>query len=110
MALIDCPECNQKISSKAESCPHCGYPFKDNLVSKIEYKNMIMEPADESKVPIWEKANLTLTEAAEYSNIGINRLTMLISNPKCNFVLSVGNKRLIKRKLFDKYIDSISDI
>jgi len=26
MALIDCPECDKKISDKAESCPHCGLP------------------------------------------------------------------------------------
>ncbi len=30
------------------------------------------------KVPIYQKQNLTLEEAAEYSKIGINRLTMLI--------------------------------
>ena len=29
-------------------------------------------------VPIYKKQNLTLNEAAEYSNIGINRLDMLI--------------------------------
>lgn len=57
-------------------------------------------------VPIWEKQNLTLEEAAKYSNIGINRLSILIKNPDCDFVLMVGNKRLIKRKLFDKYIDA----
>ena len=57
-------------------------------------------------VPIWHKQNLTLEEAAEYSNIGINRLTMLIRNPHCNFVLHVGNKRLIKREQFDKFIAS----
>lgn len=55
-------------------------------------------------VPIWHKQNLTLEEAAEYSNIGINRLTMLIKNPRCNFVLHVGNKRLIKREQFDNFI------
>ena len=38
------------------------------------------------KVPIYQKQNLTLEEAAEYSNIGINRLTMLIKEPTCNFV------------------------
>ena len=27
MALIDCPECGNKISDKAVSCPHCGYPL-----------------------------------------------------------------------------------
>ena len=41
------------------------------------------------KVPIYQKQNLTLEEAAEYSNIGINRLTMLIKEPTCNFVLYV---------------------
>ena len=24
--LVDCPECGNKISDKAEACPHCGYP------------------------------------------------------------------------------------
>ena len=56
------------------------------------------------KVPIYQKQNLTLEEAAEYSNIGVNRLSNLIKNPNCNFVLYVGNKRLIKRELFDEFI------
>ena len=29
---------------------------------------------DENKIPIWEKANLTINEAAEYFNIGKNKL------------------------------------
>lgn len=62
------------------------------------------------KVPIYQKQNLTLEEAAEYSNIGINRLTMLIKEPTCNFVLYVGNKRLIKRKLLDEFIENINMI
>lgn len=62
------------------------------------------------KVPIYQKQNLTLEEAAEYSHIGINRLTMLIKEPTCNFVLYVGNKRLIKRKLFDEFIENINMI
>ncbi len=28
MALINCPECGNSISDKAESCPHCGLPAK----------------------------------------------------------------------------------
>lgn len=65
---------------------------------------------EKEKVPIYQKQNLTLTEAAEYSNIGINRLDMLIKNPSCNFVLHVGNKRLIKRKQFDDFIASVNII
>ena len=57
------------------------------------------------EVPIWEKSNLTLEEAAAYSGIGINKLRDLTSERDCRFVLWVGSKRLIKRRLFDKYIE-----
>lgn len=57
------------------------------------------------EVPIWEKSNLTLEEAAAYSGVGINKLREISNQPHCNFVLFVGNKRLIKRKLLDKYLD-----
>ena len=59
---------------------------------------------DKKVVPIWEKANLTLEEAAAYSNIGINKLRQLSNMDNCDFVLWVGRKRLIKRKPFDLYI------
>ena len=43
-----------------------------------------------NKVPIWEKVTLTIDEAAEYSNIGINRINDMLNNPSCPFVLFVG--------------------
>lgn len=57
------------------------------------------------EVPVWQKANLTLEEAALYSNIGINRLRELTEEPGCKFVLFVGKKRLIKRRLFELFIE-----
>ena len=27
MALVNCPECNQQVSSEAKNCPKCGYPL-----------------------------------------------------------------------------------
>lgn len=65
---------------------------------------------EREKVPIYHKQNLTLEEAAEYSNIGINRLGMMLKEPNCQFVLFVGNKKLIKRKKFDEYINSVDMI
>lgn len=56
-------------------------------------------------VPIWEKSNLSLAEAAAYSGIGIGKLRTITNDEKCDFVLWVGNKRLIKRRLFDKFIE-----
>lgn len=57
------------------------------------------------EVPIWEKATLSLEEAAAYSGIGIHKLRQLTDGKNCSFVLWNGNKRLIKRKKFDEYID-----
>ena len=57
------------------------------------------------EVPIWKKSNLTLEEAAAYSGIGINKLRELTNQRGCNFVLFVGTKRLIKRRLLDAYIE-----
>ena len=62
------------------------------------------------EVPLWEKSNLTLEEASAYSGIGINNLRDLSNDNNCPFVLWVGSKRLIKRKLFDSYIEKMYSI
>ena len=31
MALIICPECNNQVSDKAQSCIHCGYPLQKQI-------------------------------------------------------------------------------
>lgn len=61
---------------------------------------------DPMNIPVWEKENLTLTEAADYYNIGIHKLRELTNDENCPYVLYVGNRRLIKRKLFSKFIES----
>ena len=57
------------------------------------------------QVPIWEKSNLTLEEAAAYSGIGITKLRAMSNDENCQFVLWNGAKRLIKRRELDKYTD-----
>ena len=54
------------------------------------------------EIPFWLKVTLTIKEAAAYSNIGINKIEELLKQPKCDFVLYVGNKKLVKRKEFEK--------
>ena len=44
------------------------------------------------EVPIWEKSNLTLEEAAAYSGIGINKLREITNEPGCKFVFFIGKK------------------
>ena len=62
------------------------------------------------EVPIWEKANLTIREAAEYSNIGIIRLEELLKKPNCSLVLYVGKKKLVKRREFEKFLSDTVEI
>ena len=56
------------------------------------------------KVPIHLKVTLTIREAAEYSNIGINKIDSMLRSPNCPFVLFVGTKKLVKRKAFEQFI------
>lgn len=60
---------------------------------------------EKDTVPIWLKTTLTIREAAEYSNIGINKIESLINGPNCDFAFYVGRKRLIKRRQFEQFIE-----
>lgn len=61
-------------------------------------------------VPISQKYTLTIKEAAEYSNIGINKLNELTNDTRCNFVLRVGKKKLIKRNAFESFLTNALEI
>lgn len=57
-------------------------------------------------VPIHLKMALTTKEAAEYSNIGINKIDSMLKAPNCPFALFVGTKKLVKRREFEEYISA----
>lgn len=57
------------------------------------------------EVPIWQKTNLTVEEAAAYSGIGVNKIREISNREDCSFVLWIGTKRLIKRRLFDAFVE-----
>ena len=62
-----------------------------------------------AEVPIWEKYTQTVDEAAAYFRIGQNKLRQIISeNKDADFILWNGSRQQIKRKLFEKYVDSLS--
>lgn len=61
---------------------------------------------EKHNIPIWEKMNLTVDEAVAFSNIGEGKLRQILDEPGCSFVLFIGNRRLVKRKEFEKYINS----
>ena len=65
----------------------------------------MQETKIKKEVPLWEKMNLTLDEAAKLTGVGVNRLREISDREDCDFVLWVGNKRLLKRKKLEEYLD-----
>ena len=63
-------------------------PFMQGQAENLEH---------ESRLPIHQKMLLTIREAAEYSNIGINKIDSMLKQPNCPFVLYVGTRKLVKR-------------
>lgn len=58
------------------------------------------------RIPVWEKYALTIKEAAEYYNIAETRLReFVMSNRTKPFVLKAGGRLLVKRKVFEAFLD-----
>lgn len=66
---------------------------------------MTNQSQQEIPLPIDRKMLLSIREAAEYSNIGINKIDEMLKQPNCPFVLYVGSKKLVKRKAFEEFIE-----
>lgn len=69
-----------------------------------------MSEVIKKEVPIWEKSNLTLEEAAAYFGIGTPKLKELTNDDNCTFVLWNGSKRLIKRKKMEEYLEKVFSV
>lgn len=66
---------------------------------------------NENKVPLWEKYALTVNQATEYFNIGERKLRKLIEdNEDAEFVLMNGSRVLIKRAMFEKFLNETSAV
>ena len=66
---------------------------------------MMNQNQQATNLPIDRKMLLSIREAAEYSNIGINKIAEMLKQPNCPFVLYVGTKKLVKRKAFEEFIE-----
>ena len=63
------------------------------------------------EIPYWEKYMLTLREAAEYFHIGEKKMRQIVDdNMDAKFLLENGNRIMIKKKLFEEYLNNVSVI
>ena len=64
-----------------------------------------------NEIPYWEKYMLTLREAAEYFHIGEKKMRQIVDdNMDAKFLLENGNRVMIKRQLFEEYLNNASVI
>ena len=74
-------------------------------------KDILVSKEGKTSVPIWEKYALTIDEATKYFGIGETKLRSFINaHPYAIWVLRNGEKKLIKRRLFEDYLDGIKEI
>ena len=65
----------------------------------------------QTDIPIWERYTLTIEEASKYFRIGENKLRRLAEeNKNANWLIMNGNRLQIKRKQFEKIIDTLDAI
>ena len=62
------------------------------------------------EVPLWHKTNLSIDEAVAYTGIGRAKLYEMTNREDCPFVLWIGNRRVIKRQVFDEYIANMYSV
>lgn len=79
-------------------------------LQQIFSKSMNYGDTMEDKVRISEKPLLTLKEASMYTGIGVNKLREISDARDCNFVLFLGNKRMLKRERLVQYLVSMYSI
>ncbi len=90
-------------SQKGAGCP------VDIRLARIGLERRVpeMNGNDKRELPWWQKYTLTLNEAQEYFGIGYKKLKLFVQeHSDADFVLWNGNRALIKREQFEKYMDS----
>ncbi len=66
-----------------------------------------MNLGEKQSLPWWQKYTLTLEEASEYFGINYKKLRLICkAHADEEFLLWNGNRALIKREQFEKYLDS----
>ena len=85
--------------------------FQSRLSASTRHTVKGVHIMNNTDVPIWEKYTLTIEEASKYFRIGEKKLRKLAEeNLDAGWVIVNGNRVQIKRKQFEKIIDTLDEI
>lgn len=111
MALINCPECSNRISDKANSCPSCGFPIQSTQYKSDEY---LVCPKCSSKNISVQKAGFSGKKAVAGAFVtgGIGILAGTIGSKNiyitclvCNHRFKSGDAKIIRSKRAESELD-----
>ena len=88
----------EKSYEEISSYIRCSIATVGRKISVIKEKVEGSDLNMKNRVPIWEKMNLTLEEAAEYSNIGVNKIKGDIKLAKMSICYIYRKKKVDKKK------------
>lgn len=57
------------------------------------------------EVKLSEKLLLNVNEASNYSGIGVSKIRELFNTSCSEFIILNGNKKMIKRKMFEEWLE-----
>lgn len=63
------------------------------------------------QVPLWKRYTFTIDEAAAFYHIGQAKLRSIVEyDPEADFIIYNGNRVLIKKTQFEKYLDGCTTV
>ena len=63
------------------------------------------------EIPYWERYMLTIREAAEYFHIGEKKMRQIVEDYEgADFIIMNGDRAMIKRKNFERFLDSTTAV
>lgn len=77
--------------------------YRNDLVILLPARE-VLDVLSEKNVPLENKPLLTLNEASYFTGINREKLMEITNSKDCPFVLWVGNRRFIKRRIFNEFI------
>lgn len=111
--------------TEKENCPFVIWIGSRRVIKRTAFERFLekqysiyvgmeeIEMAENKKqfeIPLYEKPFLSIEEASVYTGIGRDKLYELTNPEDCPFVLWIGNRRMIKRRVFDEYIEKCYSI
>ena len=66
-----------------------------------------------NEVPMWKKFLLTVKEASLYFNIGENKMHRIVNDyldSEYKFVVQNGGRNMIKRQMFEEFLNQTTSI